>query len=69
MDKLKAFKALRALSGLSQEQLAQKVGTTQSIISFIECGHVEPRGNLKKAIAKTLETFPENLFPSGREKS
>ncbi len=59
----KILKSVRALNGLSQAELAQKVGTSQPVISLIEGGHIEPRGNLKKAIAKTLKTIPETLFP------
>lgn len=66
---IKKLKYLRALNGLSQVELAQKVGTTQPVISLIERGHIEPRGNLKKAIAKTLETIPETLFPPEIEES
>lgn len=65
----KRLKGLRALNGLSQKELAKRVGTSQPVISLIEGGHVEPRENLKKAIAKTLETAPEILFPPERAES
>lgn len=60
----KRLKGLRALNGFSQAELALKVGTTQPVISLIERGYIEPRGSLKKAIAETLGTIPETLFPS-----
>ena len=61
----KRMKALRVLGGLTQKDLAQKIGKSQQIISLIETGNFEPRGNLRKNIAKVLKTNPEELFPGG----
>ena len=46
---------LRIDKGLSQDELAERVGTKQSVISRIENGESEPRIETVKKIAKVLD--------------
>ena len=46
---------LRIDKGLSQEELARRAGTKQSVISRIENGESEPRFETIKKIAKALD--------------
>lgn len=45
-------RSARRAAGLSQEQLARRLGTTQSVISRWERGHDEPRVSTLGAIAR-----------------
>ena len=46
--------AARVLRGLTQRQLAEKVGTREIEISRIETGRVQPGGEMKERIAAVL---------------
>jgi DNA-binding XRE family transcriptional regulator len=46
--------AARVLLGLTQRQLAQKVGTREIEISRIETGRTQANGDLKRRIAEIL---------------
>lgn len=48
------MKAIRQLKGLSQEEVAKRVGLSQSRISFIETGHWFPSAAERKKIDKAL---------------
>jgi transcriptional regulator with XRE-family HTH domain len=48
------MKAIRQLKGLSQEEVAKRVGLSQSCISFIEAGRWFPTANKRRKIDKTL---------------
>lgn len=56
------MKALRALYQLTQAQLAQKVGCTQTTVVFVERGITTPNVDLAKRFAKALNTTVEELF-------
>jgi len=47
-------RSARQAAGLSQEQLARRLGTTQSVISRWERGHDEPRVSTLAAIARAI---------------
>jgi len=49
--------------GLSQDQLADLCGVTQSAISKIEGGTMIPLDRLKVTISAKLGTTPADLFP------
>ena len=55
-------KNLRESKNLTQTELAEKSGLSLRTIQRIESGNI-PKGFTLKAIAKTLEIEPENLFP------
>ncbi|MFC4162986.1 helix-turn-helix domain-containing protein [Epilithonimonas zeae] len=55
-------KTLREAKNLTQTELAEKSGLSLRTIQRIESGNI-PKGFTLKAIAKTLEIEPENLFP------
>ena len=52
----------RARKGLSQEELAQKVGVSRQTIYAIETGRFEPSGVLLLKLAEVLEVKVEQLF-------
>ncbi len=54
-------KTLREAKNLTQTELAEKSGLSLRTIQRIESGNI-PKGFTLKAIAKTLEIEPENLF-------
>lgn len=54
-------KILREAKNLTQNELAEKSGLSLRTIQRIESGNI-PKGFTLKAIAKTLEIEPENLF-------
>lgn len=56
-------RALRGLHRLTQEQLAEAAGTTQTTISRIENGSPEISDSLRVRIARVLQTDPHALFP------
>jgi len=53
----------RQALGLSQDQLADLCGVTQSAISKIESGAMIPLDRLKVTISAKLGTTPTDLFP------
>ncbi len=56
------MKAARVLKGLTQLQLADKVGTREIEISRIETGRVTPEAELKERIAEVLQKATFELF-------
>ena len=56
------IKELRQKYGLTQEDLARKVGVRRETIVFIEKGDYNPSLNLAHAIAKALKTTIDTLF-------
>ena len=54
--------AARVLKGLTQRQLAEKVGTREIEISRIETGRVAPDAAMKQRIATVLEKPTFELF-------
>lgn len=56
------IKELRARYGLTQEDLARKVGVRRETILFIEKGDYNPSLNLAHGIAKALKTTIDDLF-------
>lgn len=56
------MKAARALAGLTQRQLAEKVGTREIEISRIETGRVRPDAEMKQRIAGVLQKPGIELF-------
>ena len=57
------LKAMRYLSGMSQDELASLVKISQAKISRIELGYIRPSIEDKEKIARALEISPEELFP------
>lgn len=53
---------LRERAELTQEQLAQRIGISQSMIARIESGEREPRRATKLKLARIFETTVEWLF-------
>jgi len=56
------MKELRARYGLTQEELAKKVGVRRETIVFIEKGDYNPSLKLAHDIAKALKTTIDELF-------
>jgi DNA-binding XRE family transcriptional regulator len=56
------MKAARVLTGLTQLQLADKVGTREIEISRIETGRIQPGAELKQRIAEVLRKPSFELF-------
>lgn len=54
--------AARVLMGLTQRQLAEKVGTREIEISRIETGRVQPDAERKRRIAEVLHKPAFELF-------
>lgn len=54
-DKMIDLKKRREAAGVTQEQLAEKVGVVRQTISNIECGLALPSVPTAKAIAEVLE--------------
>ena len=56
------MKAARVMRGLTQMQLAEKVGTKEIDISRIETGRLWPRPELKQRIAEALHKPTFEIF-------
>lgn len=56
------MKSLRASLGLTQAELAARVGVSRQTISMIEAGTHNPTINLCKSICKALQTDLNSLF-------
>lgn len=56
-----AIKELRKSSGLTQKQLAEKVGLSEQAIRMYELGKREPSVDVIKRIGKALDVAPESL--------
>lgn len=59
---MKNLRAIRISAGLSQVQLAEKAGVTQSLVSKIEKGQANPTLDVIEAIAGALGTSPAVVF-------
>lgn len=57
------LKAMRYLSGMSQDELASLVKISQAKISRIELGYIRPSTEDKEKIAEALKISSEELFP------
>lgn len=55
------LKSLRIKKGMTQEQLAKKLGTTKAAISRYERNHRQPRLEQLSEIAQVLEANPDEL--------
>ena len=62
MGKNFAMKDARARAGLSQQELADKLGVSRQTINAIEKGDYNPTINLCLAICKTLGKTLDELF-------
>lgn len=58
------LKAARVLQGLTQLQLAERVGTKEIEISRLETGRSQPSPELKALIAQVLQKPAFELFES-----
>lgn len=58
------LKAARVLQGLTQLQLAERVGTKEIEISRLETGRSTPTAELKQRIAQVLQKPAFELFQS-----
>lgn len=56
------IKELRQKYGLTQEELAEKVGVRRETILFLEQGRYNPSLNLAYKVAKILKTTIDKLF-------
>ncbi len=56
------FSALRLAAGLSQDQLAARVKTSQSHIAKIEAGKNDPSTDVIQRLAAALNRTPELVF-------
>lgn len=66
------LKLARKVAGLTQAELAEKAGVTNSFISLIESGKRDIRSvgyETVARIAETLNVSPEDLFPLDARKS
>ncbi len=54
----------RIKKGLTQEKLARKIGTKQSVISRLESGRANPSVSFLKKLAQALNTHLEIKFTS-----
>lgn len=61
-EAMNRVKALRLKKGLSQVELAEKVGCSQGMISKIEKGLANPTLDLIEALARALDAEPPSLF-------
>lgn len=59
------LKKVRMEKGLTQEQLAEKVGVIRQTISNIECGLMRPSVETAKIIANVLEIDWTEFFNEG----
>lgn len=62
MAKNLRMKAARAAQGLSQAQLAERVGVTRQTVNAVESGDYNPTIALCLAICKTLDVTLDDLF-------
>ena len=66
VDNVHPLKAFREWRGLTQQQLADEVGTAKNYISQIETGRSQPGGKLLHKLARALEV-PADLLLDGNE--
>lgn len=63
--KLRGLKSLRRKDAMTQGDLAQKLGVTQSMVAKWEAGASYPRGEMLSRLADVLNCTIDELF--GRE--
>lgn len=56
------LRRLRKNRGLTQAELARRVGVNQSLIAMIELGYYRPYPKIKKRIAEVLGVLPEDIW-------
>lgn len=56
------IRKLRESKGLSQKELAEKLGTSASSITMYECGKRIPRDELKITIARFFDKTIDSIF-------
>jgi ribosome-binding protein aMBF1 (putative translation factor) len=56
---------LRSERGLSQQELAERMGVTQSVVARLEAGGVEPRLRTLDRVARALDVELEVHFQAG----
>ena len=56
------LKEIRKRRGLSQVELARRLGLHQSLISQYECGYLRLHGALLVRLAQALETTPDEIL-------
>lgn len=56
------IRGLRRLKGFTQQELAEKIDISVSMLSHIERGLKKPRPYLLEKVASTLRVPPEELF-------
>jgi len=56
------IKEMRTALGLTQEELAEKVGVRRETIVFLEQGKYNPSLQLALSVAKVLKTNVDDLF-------
>lgn len=66
LKKAKKIKTLRAIAGLTQEELAQKVNVRRETIVFLEKGKYNPSLKLAYDIARVFDKPIEEVFLLGQ---
>lgn len=61
-----AIKGLRERAGLTQAQLAEKMGASQSAVALWETGARMPRSNKLQKLAEVLECTVADLFDNAK---
>src|SRR5205809_1914563 len=56
------LKEIRKRRGLSQVELAERLGLHQSLISQYECGYLRLHGALLVRLARALDTTPDEIL-------
>jgi transcriptional regulator with XRE-family HTH domain len=56
------IKSLRAAAGISQRELADRVGISPSMLSLVEAGRREPSVKLLRDISRALQVPSATLF-------
>jgi transcriptional regulator with XRE-family HTH domain len=67
-DSPESLASLRVAAGLSQAQLAQKIGSSQSHIACIELGRTDPGTDVIERIAAALSAQGERIYRAIRAK-
>ncbi len=58
----KMIKELRKRRNLTQQELAERAGTTHAAISQIEAGNRQPRKDLRQRLARALDVSVDELM-------
>lgn len=65
MNVVKNLRTLREVKGMSQFELAEKVGLSQQMISFLEDGKRDTRVSILLLLAEALECTPNDILMKG----